>query len=866
MGQVITHKITVRTLADLERAYIDKLHEVHRLKEVEKQEGISKRETPFISQNEVSNSLAKADGGKRECFLARNGRAIKDTNITDILYDLYIRSFVYEGYKYISKRGVKTKEFVGYVRQDYVHISNLKEVPSEGVFNISNFIPAAIGDSVFVYNNPKRYKFINDGKIYTSFEDVLHKIHTENKNLCEAGTAFYKLHKDAKGIDNSTITEIATYICRIGEAATKEYNSYAYGKLNGYERSLYDEPYLPVDKKYYLDYLYGLQLNLKNFSDIESEILTLTIHQPARMRDIVYRLRFQEIKKLSFKHKVHMLHVLVTGMATGFFGNMGEARIMKVINAIKPEEEADFLLELTRSNLINKLIYRLDGSKFADLSFAITEMIFRNRNVPTLKDLDADDAPKIRPEGYENKKNLGFNNHSKNKERYYHSQNRINSGGFRISWDNGAWFDKKQNRNYNTIQFDEFVVLNIGKDGLKYLGIEGSEKIVIPGILLHWILKQQDNEEAWKKVRITVEVIFTLLSLGEYAAARTAIAAAIAVTDIAVGVTSIFIEVSDLRKNKEFKQFIGIWDKFLLVYGIGRGLSLLWKISPKRLEQFKKSFEKYKDKIKPKFRKEVQAKLNSKFDDGLNSKNSDDLLKNENFDTLSKEAQDEIRAMRQNERWSNTNYGPKEGLKPSKQTIATGSVQMELHPNYNKLINEVEDLGYEVVIVKQDFSKIQIDPHVEVIGVTTKNGAVTYKKKIFLLEKMDYDTLVHEYGHVLQVEKLQKEGINLVTHRGFIRENSGKLVIKDVGGNQRMWDAIEYHNRLQDLVRLRNLQKAKVDVPPNMIKQAEAAVKNYKKETFKGVSGKFGYKKTDKLKSQLGSIYGEIRKLEQMIK
>ncbi|WP_294308481.1 peptidoglycan-binding domain-containing protein [uncultured Chryseobacterium sp.] len=251
-----------------------------------------------------------------------------------------------------------------------------------------------------------------------------------------------------------------------------------------------------------------------------------------------------------------------------------------------------------------------------------------------------------------------------------------------------------------------------------------------------------------------------------------------------------------------------------------------------------------------------------------NKTNKIDSSKKHTFDeSLENNVKQEINWLNENPHWRHTNYGPKPGLAATEQTVASGTVQMELHPNFDNLLTEIEELGYKVTIIEQDFDNIKIDPHVKIVEVTNKKGEfLHFEKEITLLKGMDYETLLHEYGHIKQIIKLENEGIKLATEKGFYRDNGEFRMTYD--GNARIWSAIEYHNRLMDLKRLRNLEYAGVKVPKNLIEQTKNAVAKYGTD-FSHSLGRRNPgldSRIEKLKKQIGSIYDEILQLEQNYK
>jgi hypothetical protein len=285
-----------------------------------------------------------------------------------------------------------------------------------------------------------------------------------------------------------------------------------------------------------------------------------------------------------------------------------------------------------------------------------------------------------------------------------------------------------------------------------------------------------------------------------------------------------------------------------------------------------KAYSKWKAKITEKGYKDYRPEwMKDKKSYGLKSKEQNSKInssQNRKFEeSVQTVTNQETQWISENSHWRDTNFGPKPGFAATEQTIATGTVQMELHPNFTNLVGEMEGLGYKVIIVEQDFANIKIDPHVKVVEITNKKGDfLHFEKEVTLLKGMDYETAIHEYGHIKQIIKLENEGIKLATEKGFYRDNGSFVQTYD--GNSKIWSAIEYHNRLTDLKRLQNLESAGVKVPEILMEQTKKGVAEYGTQFTKSLGNpKYGMESRIKeLKKDIGSIYDEIIQLEQKYK
>ena len=267
--------------------------------------------------------------------------------------------------------------------------------------------------------------------------------------------------------------------------------------------------------------------------------------------------------------------------------------------------------------------------------------------------------------------------------------------------------------------------------------------------------------------------------------------------------------------------------------------------------------------------KEDPHTLGNKKTYGLKSKEQNNKIsstQNRTFDeSLGPLANQEAQWINESGHWRDTNYGPKPGLAATEQTIATGTVQMELHPNFKNLVGEMEELGYKVTIIEQDFGNIKIDPEVKIRTITQGDEIIRYEKEVILIKEMDYNTILHEHGHVIQIEKIIKEGLNLPTPKGFLRENGNFATT--FKGNSNAIKVLEYHNRLKDLSRLKEMKRAGIKVSDTSLKQAQHGVNEYRAE-FDKILQKSNYSTSgmSTIKEYIGSIYDEIKQLENKLK
>lgn len=143
--------------------------------------------------------------------------------------------------------------------------------------------------------------------------------------------------------------------------------------------------------------------------------------------------------------------------------------------------------------------------------------------------------------------------------------------------------------------------------------------------------------------------------------------------------------------------------------------------------------------------------------------------------------------------------GAKSGVEPTPESIRTGTVRMEQHPNYHAVISEIENLGFRM----RTTSKA---PHVSVWEIVSPDGVrLRVEKTVHVQEGMRFLDLEHELGHVYQLT--ERFGGEVRPTERFIEMPDGSLSeVKNPPTSEVLtkWqDTItEYHNRLDEFIRL----------------------------------------------------------------
>lgn len=133
------------------------------------------------------------------------------------------------------------------------------------------------------------------------------------------------------------------------------------------------------------------------------------------------------------------------------------------------------------------------------------------------------------------------------------------------------------------------------------------------------------------------------------------------------------------------------------------------------------------------------------------------------------------------------------GKDPTPESIHSGTVRMEQHPQYQEVIRQVKEIGFKI--------KINDEARIEVIEVLDSNGdRIRVDKILYVQENMRYLDLEHEFGHIKQLERFGDK--MLLTHRvierfdGILKNAPSKQGLLTVWQNA----IIEYHNRLEEFI------------------------------------------------------------------
>jgi hypothetical protein len=140
--------------------------------------------------------------------------------------------------------------------------------------------------------------------------------------------------------------------------------------------------------------------------------------------------------------------------------------------------------------------------------------------------------------------------------------------------------------------------------------------------------------------------------------------------------------------------------------------------------------------------------------------------------------------------------GAEAGLPATPDSIRTGEVAMEQHPNYPALVQHLAQRGYPLVVQAEA-------PHVFFKRVCDKQGTLVREEKyVSVVAGMRFLDLEHEVGHVEQLE--DRFGGNLPISKFVQLRPDREVLVKNAPDVLQGWqDAVtEYHNRLLEYQRL----------------------------------------------------------------
>lgn len=174
--------------------------------------------------------------------------------------------------------------------------------------------------------------------------------------------------------------------------------------------------------------------------------------------------------------------------------------------------------------------------------------------------------------------------------------------------------------------------------------------------------------------------------------------------------------------------------------------------------------------------------------------------------------------------------GAKRGEAPSPESLRVGDVRMELHPDYGKVVAELEAAGFELRVGNK--ANVALERIVDEAGTVLE-----YRRYVNVIEGMRFLDLEHELGHVRQLRQL---GADPMPTQTLVRRANGSEEVAEgalrKGTMKSEHDSVfEYHNRLQEWVRL-----AERGAPADLLGEHATGVVDWRKWAEAGGLGRSG--------------------------
>jgi hypothetical protein len=138
------------------------------------------------------------------------------------------------------------------------------------------------------------------------------------------------------------------------------------------------------------------------------------------------------------------------------------------------------------------------------------------------------------------------------------------------------------------------------------------------------------------------------------------------------------------------------------------------------------------------------------------------------------------------------------GVDPTPESIRLGTVRMEDHPDFRRVLAELKAKGYTFEYVNTEAPKVKL-----VETVTPEGEPIDTQKYVLGHRGMRWIDLEHELGHVDQIEAMAAKGKLLATDRqlengrGYQGQNGKNFI------DAKLNSVLEYHNRLIEYFRLK---------------------------------------------------------------
>jgi hypothetical protein len=280
------------------------------------------------------------------------------------------------------------------------------------------------------------------------------------------------------------------------------------------------------------DYLYGSDLyfyTVDNYSEFNKYMFPTAAEYNQQMSSLIEKISSstitrkeilnllsvipkEEYGRLNVDARINCLNKISEGFITADYISCvnDEQIVLDLINDIQlPADQKKLMDALFTANSFMGLLKGLDGEELTKFIFKVSEFI--NLNYP-------------KPSEYELTRYFIDNNGTYNKvflweqtagpDVLYHSTASRTTGKFMITGESDWWFDD-ENKVMDLLPY-EFIGIT-AKTDIKHLNVTAGQFVVIPSVLFHWLLKENDKDQAWDNMFKAIEAGIMIGSLGTYA-------------------------------------------------------------------------------------------------------------------------------------------------------------------------------------------------------------------------------------------------------------------------------------------------------------------------------------------------------------
>ncbi|PKQ65981.1 hypothetical protein BZG01_12515 [Labilibaculum manganireducens] len=287
-----------------------------------------------------------------------------------------------------------------------------------------------------------------------------------------------------------------------------------------------------------------LVVNASQNNKFISDILTLTYSSwISEFKQLIKEMNWERLQyypeeayyELSIDDRLEVINGIFNSntISDGYLWSADKENILaSVVKNISGITDQRKLLEvLLKNNAIINLIKDIDGSELKSFVFTISDYITKVYGKSSYAELAR----------YNLSQSGAYNKifrwaETAGPDPSYHSKGSRRLGYFIITYNTDWWFDEEEK--LMDISPYEFVGIQI-ESPIESLNANTGDFVVIPGVLFHWILKQQDRKQAFDDAVLAADLSLTVFTLGTYAGVKTAVKVGTKVT-IAMTIDFVF--------------------------------------------------------------------------------------------------------------------------------------------------------------------------------------------------------------------------------------------------------------------------------------------------------------------------------------